>query len=270
MKYAFPLSTPEIDTPLLALSGNPARACALLREAGYDGVELFVRDPAAFDRGAVLRAVRAAGLQVAAIGTGPVAVIDRLTFASETSHQAAVERTRRIVDFAAEAGAQVNVGKLRGDLGATDPTAAASRRDEGFLKVCAHAASVGVEITLEPQNRSVVDNLNDTAASLAWVRRLGLPNLRLMLDTFHQHLEDPSPIAALVAAAPLLRHVHFADVGRRPPGAGGIDFATYVAVLQALAYDGFITIEIAQNPDGPTAARRAIAWLRALDAALVP
>ncbi len=269
MKLAFPLSTPEIDRPLLALAGDPARTCASLRELGYDGVELFVRDPAAFDRTTVIGAARDAGLAIAAIGTGPVAVIDGLTFASAATQRAAIARTCAIVDFAAEAGAQVNVGKLRGDLGTSGRDAGAARRDEAFREVCAHARSVGVEVTLEPQNRSVVDNLTDTRTSLDWLRRMAEPNLRLMLDTFHMHLEDPCPAASLVAAGPLLRHVHFADVGRRPPGSGGIDFTTHLAILRALDFEGFVTVEIAQQPDGLTAARRALDWLRAVDAALL-
>jgi sugar phosphate isomerase/epimerase len=270
MNYAYPLATPEIDRPLLALAGEPARACAQLQALGYQGVELFVRDPAAFDQAALLRAIADAGLEVAAIGTGPDAVHDGLTFADERTHAAAVDRTRHIIDFAAAAGAQINVGKLRGDLGPVAPTAAAARRDDAFRTVCAHAESLGVEVTLEPQNRAVVDNLNSTAESLAWVRSLALPNLRLMLDTFHQHQEDPCPIAATVAARDLLRHVHFADVGRRPPGSGGIDFPTCLAVLRALAYTGFITVEIAQQPDSLTAARRSRQWLRAVEEALQP
>lgn len=270
MNYAYPLATPEIDRPLLALAGEPARACAQLRAIGYNGVELFVRDPTAFDSSALLRAVDDEGLEVAAIGTGPVAVHDGLTFADARTHAAAVDRTRHIVDFAAAAGAQVNIGKLRGDLGAAAPAEAAARRDDAFRAVCAHAAALGVEITLEPQNRSVVDNLNRTAESLAWLRALAVPNLRLMLDTFHQHQEDPCPIASLVAAREVLRHVHFADVGRRPPGSGGIDFATYLAVLRSLGYDGYATVEIAQAPDSLTAARRSLEWLRTIEAALEP
>jgi sugar phosphate isomerase/epimerase len=45
---------------------------------------------------------------------------------------------------------------------------------------------------------------------------------------------------------------------------GHIDFAGIVAVLKASGYEGFLSAEIVQIPDGATAARRAYAHLRAL------
>ncbi len=49
--------------------------------------------------------------------------------------------------------------------------------------------------------------------------------------------------AAVSAAAPLLRHVHVADGGRRAPGGGGYDYAGFMAVLHEIGYDQRISAE---------------------------
>jgi sugar phosphate isomerase/epimerase len=133
-----------------------------------------------------------------------------------------------------------------------------------FIEACTLAAEVGVVVTLEPQNRTVVNNLNTTAEGLAWLRELGLPALRLMLDVFHMVHEREDIGANLAAARDVLWHVHFADTGRRVPGDGAIDFPAVIAALRAQHYARFVTVEIKPEPDALTAARRAAAYLRPL------
>ena len=118
MKLAYPVGTPEVRGKILGYTGPIERVCAELRELGYAGIEPFVCNPEAFDAEGWSDAVKRSGLAVAAVGTGPVVLDDRLTFtdADETVRRAAVARAKLIVRFAARFGAQVNIGKLRGDL----------------------------------------------------------------------------------------------------------------------------------------------------------
>lgn len=259
MKLAYPVSTPEIDRPLLTLSGDPERVFAQLKSIGYAAIEPFISDPNRFDASGFLDAARNAGLAVAAVGTGPIAVIDGLVFSAEDDavRNKAIERTKSVVDFASQAGSQVNVGKLRGPIHGSSE--AATRRDEAFRQVCRHAKSKDVPITLEPQSRSVIDNLNSSREGIEWVQEMAEPNLHLMLDTFHMASEDPDPLAGFAGAADHLLHIHFADTERLPPGAGTIDFPSVLGALRELSYDRFVTLEIAQNPDELSAAKTAFA-----------
>ena len=59
-------------------------------------------------------------------------------------------------------------------------------------------------------------------------------------------------------------HVHFADSNRWYPGAGHINFREVLEALRLIGYDRFITMEMEQQPDSSTAARRAIQTVRAL------
>lgn len=268
MKLAYPIATPEVSGRLLAWPADGETSLLALSQAGYHGVELFVRNPEDFDANQLDHSLRNHALAVAAIGTGPVAVHDRLTFsdADPAVRAAAIARTERIVDFAARLQSQVNVGKLRGNI--RHHPHAARWRDDGFRSICDYAAARGVPITLEPQNRGIIDNLNTTAESIAWLEGLRQPGLRLMLDSHHMDLEDPALPAALAAAHRHLIHVHLADTQRGAPGRGTIDFPAFLRALHALGYDGFLTVEIEQTPTSAAAAAAAARYLLPLLQAL--
>jgi len=259
MKLSYPIATPEVRASILGAKGTLGEILPALRDAGYAAIEPFVGDPGAFDTSAWVTAVQRSGLAVAALGTGPVVFDHKLTFTNPDAsvRQAAVARSIAIVDLAAHLGTQVNIGKLRGDLAAGD--AAQTSRDwmcAAFTKVCAYAAVRGVVVTLEPQNRTIINNLNTTAESLTWLRDLALPNLKLMLDVFHMDHEREDIAASLAAARDVLLHVHFADTERRAPGEGALDFPAIVRQLRTLGYNRYITVEIKQEPDSLAAARR--------------
>ncbi len=267
MKYAYPLLTPECDAALPAASGDAEVLLPRLRQLGYSGVEPFVRDPSAFDADRFARAVESSGLTVCAVGSGPLAVEDGLSLCSPDPdlRRRAIERTKRVVDFAARFGSQVNIGKLRGMLGSSDREESADRRDAAFREICAYARDHHVAITLEPQTMTVVDNLNTTREALDWMSAMALPNLYVMIDTLHAHCDDPDLPSSIVTARKLLLHIHFSDTGRRAPGSGQIDFKALLHLLHAVEYRRFITIEIKQSPTMEDAARRAIDYLRYLE-----
>lgn len=264
MKLAFTVATPEVTGRTLAWTGPVDAIARALADLGFAGAELFVRDPAQFDAEAVARALADNGLSVAAVGTGPAAVDDRLSFTapSPEARDAAVRRTCAIVDFAERFGAQVNIGKLRGNTQGSPQ--ASAWRDDAFRAVCSHAAQRGVIITLEPQHRGIIDNLNSTKEAIEWIDALALPNLRLMLDSFHMQVEDPDLPGSLLAAGRLLHHIHLSDTLRLPPGLGEIDFPVFLRTLRSLGYDRYLTVEIEQKPDSPTAAALAASHLKGL------
>jgi len=264
MKLSYPIATPEVRAAILGAKGAPGEILPALRDAGYAAIEPFVGDPDAFDSSEWITAVQRSGLAVAALGTGPVVFDHKLTFTDPDAsvRRAAVARAKTIVDLAARLGTQVNIGKLRGDLAAGD--AAQTNRDwmrAAFTDVCAHAATRGVVVTLEPQNRTIINNLNTTAESLIWLRELALPNLKLMLDVFHMDHEREDIPSSLGAAREVLLHVHYADTARRAPGDGDLDFVAITRALRAVGYDRAITVEIKQEPDVLSAARRSAAFL---------
>jgi sugar phosphate isomerase/epimerase len=105
------------------------------------------------------------------------------------------------------------------------------------------AAAHGVVVAIEPLNRDECNFINTVAEGAAIVREAGHPNIRLLADIYHMLRENEGP-EALVAAGPLLRHVHLAEKDRRtPPGVAGDDFRPYLQALRRAGYAGAISIE---------------------------
>jgi len=117
---------------------------------------------------------------------------------------------------------------------------------------------------VEPQNRSVINNLNGTRETLAWLEARQIPNLFLMLDVYHMDLEGESIVDGLREGWDWCVHVHFADTDRRVPGRGKLDFAGIIRVLKELRYDRYVTVEINQQPDSLSAAKAAHEYLTSL------
>ena len=82
-----------------------------------------------------------------------------------------------------------------------------------------------------------------------------------MLDVFHMDHEREDIPASLGAAQDVLVHVHYADTARRAPGDGDLDFVSITRALRTVGYDRAITVEIKQEPDVLSAARRSAAFL---------
>ncbi len=266
LKLAYPIGTPDTRGKLAAYRGDTDEVLEALKAIGYSAIEPFVRDPSAMDTKHFCRAVQQHGFEVAAVGTGPIVGEDKLTFGSqdESVRKAAIERTKAVIDFAALFGAQVIVGKLRGDIHPADPEKSRELMKRAFRDVCKYAAARQVEITIEPQNRFVTNNLNTTQQAVALIRELGFPNLFVMCDVFHMNIEETSIAASLIGAKDYIRHIHFAENNRGVPGSGHLDFHEIVSVLKALHYDRYISVEIDQLPDAHHAAKASFDFLHPL------
>ncbi|MCB8815148.1 sugar phosphate isomerase/epimerase family protein [Desulfosporosinus shakirovi] len=266
MKLAYTICTPDTKGKYLAYRGELKEMFASLKGIGYQGVEAFVRDPREMDQDEFCRMLMSYDLELAAVGTGPIVAEDKIFFTSsdEGVRNEAVERTKAAVDFAARLGAQVNIGKLRGNVKQGDQIQAEEWRDQAFKIVCQYAALKNVTITLEPQCRFAIDNLNSTQEALVWVKQQQLSNLFIMMDVFHMNIEDKSQAASFIEAKDYNFHMHFADNNRGVPGTSKIDFVDAVRVLKALGYNRYISMEIDQLPDCYSAAKASfdyVNWL---------
>ncbi len=267
MKPGLVVCGPDVSYgPLALLSGTFEEKAQKAAELGYQGLELMVRDPSSLDRSALKGALTAFGLEVPQIVTGELFGADGLCLvtANEELRQRALVRTRAVIELAADLGAMVNIGRLRGRLSflgnVADPWAIAA---EQLREVVDFAAARGVKITLEPLNRYETDFIYTAREGICMIEALGYPNVGLMLDTFHMNIEEPSLAAALLIAGDRLWHVHIADSHRRYPGSGHLDFDTIFSTLHELGYQGYVSAELLPLPDPDTAAQKTIEFLKA-------
>src|SRR3954466_6916930 len=181
---------------------------AMLKEAGFDGVEVPI-----FDR--ELDKYASLGARLDAIGLERLAVSARSTDDDPTSADAAVRAeaaaaTRANLDSAAALGAPLICGPLGAPLGVftgAGPTPAELDRAAAYLEeIAPYADAAGVTIALEYLNRFEMYLTNTAADLAALVRRVDHPRIRMMYDTFHAHVEEKSPREAIRACADVLVH----------------------------------------------------------------
>lgn len=229
-------------------------------------LELSVRDPATVSVEELRAVIEPAGLTVSAIATGQACLTDALCLAAtdEETRTAAVERFIAQVGLAAELGADVILGGVRGRLAATG--ALRKRRRTAAvdaIRACADAAAAShVSVMLEPINRYETDFIHTVDEGLALIDEIGSPALRLLVDCFHMNIEETRLPAAIRRAGDCLGYVHLVDSNRQAPGQGHIDFTGVFEALDEVDYAGPLVAEILPLPDDLTAARRAAEFLR--------
>ncbi len=265
MKLSLVISIEETGFSAVAMRGTWQDAVRTAATLGYDGVELAVRDPVQLDAQAVLRAVRGAGLEVPAIGTGQAYIKDGLDLShpDEGIRARASERVETHIHLAAQMGAAVIVGLLRGRISG-DRAATDGRLADSLHRLLPVAEREHVSILFEPVNRYETDYLMTVEDVLQFIQRIGSPVLGVLADTFHMNIEEASIEDSLRRAGPRLRHVHVADSNRRAPGWGHLDFSKILSVLHEIGYRAYLSAEILPHPDPHAAARQAVRHLRAV------
>jgi sugar phosphate isomerase/epimerase len=261
MRLSYTVATPEVARMPLAWVGDAATVLPSLAEIGYGGVELQTRDPGAFDTAAFHRQVRAAGLVVTGVSSGPAATDDGLYL---TSPDAAVraETLRRltsILELAAEYGTHMAIGSACGFARwAGDRETALRWLRPAISTLVERAAALGTRIVLEPQSRSFTDLFNTVAQALAFVESFDTDLLGIEADSYHMALEERSVPAALVTASRSGRlvHVQISDTNRLAPGWGHLSWADFFGTLRALGYQGWVCVEAAQQPHSAAVARQ--------------
>lgn len=251
------------------LDANLAQVARL----GYDGAELAIRDPRQVDADDLERLLRKHGLAVPAIGTGQAWGEEGLSFTDPDPdvRRAAIERVKSHIPLAARFDAVIIIGLLRGIVKPGVGHEQAMDWLVAALRECAAAAAPsGVRLALEPINRYETSLINTVDEGLALIDVVGADNFGLLLDTFHMNIEEPSIEESIRKAGDRIFHFHVADSNRWYPGAGHLDFASILTALAETGYTGFVSGEFLPRPDVETAARRALQYLRRVQADVRP
>ena len=267
MKLGLAVATADaLPSAFVVFRDDLARCVDLCAELGYDGVELALRHASQVDVPRIKRRLAATGLEVPCISSGQVFAADRLYFThpDPAIRDQAVDRIVEMIRLAAEFGAKVNTGRVRGLIHEGESTQAACRRYLDCIQRCADVAEpLGVDLIVEPVNRYEINFINNCTEGLAIVRASGRKCVKLMPDVFHMNIEDASFRDAFRAARNDISYVHIADSNRLAPGWGHLPFDEIFDSLDEIGNDGWLTAEILPKPDPDSAARQAVAFLRA-------
>jgi sugar phosphate isomerase/epimerase len=253
---AYLVASPECRVvPELAYQAAFDEALGRIRELGYDGVEIQVRDPGDPLCSNLGQRCEDAGVRVAALGTGPIGAQDQLTLTSldEGARAAALLRVEGIVELAAELQVPVTLGGAKGTLvpGHDD-------EQRGWLvtaieRLAERAVAGGQQLLVEPQ---CVGNLIRSTADV--VELFGDPDtwsagMGIVLDSWHAQQAGEDWAEAWQRCGFRIGYVQLAGP-LRGPLAEGDELSSLLQVAIAHGYAGWLGAEHRQVPASDAAA----------------
>lgn len=127
-----------------------------------------------------------------------------------------------------------------------------------------HAQSAGTRVLLEPLNRKEAHFLRQLADGAAICRDVNHPAVCMMGDFWHMTWEEPSDLAAFLAAGKYLRQVHIASrKTRNVPGEDpGDNYVEGFKGLKLIGYQDFVSFECGSKGDRKRALTAAVKLLR--------
>ena len=214
---------------------------------GFDAVEIAVEDPTLIDRRAVASALSRHGLKAIICGAfGP----DRdLTHEDPAVHRNCLDYIRDCLDLCVQLDAGFLGGPMYSAVGKARMVPPDQRRREWELAVnnlriaCDMAAERGKFIAIEPLNRFESDLVNTSSDAVRMIDDIGHPAARIVLDGFHMNIEERNIFDAITAAGDKLIHLQVSENYRGTPGTGQTRWDEYRRGLQAINYNGCVSIE---------------------------
>ena len=124
------------------------------------------------------------------------------------------------------------------------------RAVEGVREAVKTAEDCGVIFCIEVVNRFEQFMMNTAAEGISFAKRVGSPNCKLLLDTFHMNIEEDSLRGSLIEAGTWLGHFHLGEPNRRPPGRGRMPWPEIFGALREINYQGAVVMEPFLVPGG--------------------
>jgi D-psicose/D-tagatose/L-ribulose 3-epimerase len=195
---------------------------------------------------------RAIRPRLAEVGIGAVTstVLTEATDISSSdpaARAAGVDYLRRCIEVTAEMGAPQFSGVIYGAHGKRQlhrPTPEDwNWAAECLRTVAEHAAQRGVAIGIEPVNRYETPLINTSEQAVRLAEMVGLPNVKVHLDTYHMNIEEKDWAQPVLLAGDRLCHFHLCENDRGIPGTGLVDWEELFEALGGIHYQGYAGLE---------------------------
>jgi D-psicose/D-tagatose/L-ribulose 3-epimerase len=218
-----------------------------IKSYGYDAVEIPVEDPSLIDLDLVKKALADEGLK--AIICGAFGPSRDLTHDDPAFHQTCFAYLDSCLDIASELGAGFVAGPMYSAVGKARLVSPEQRKVEwdravsNLRKVCRRAGEFGLDLAIETLNRFETDLINTSEDLMRLIVDINEPQAKAVLDGFHLNIEEPDLESAIRRVGDKLIHVQVSENYRGTPGTGQTNWAAWKRGLEAINYQGTISIE---------------------------
>ncbi|HEY7209893.1 MAG TPA: sugar phosphate isomerase/epimerase family protein [Bryobacteraceae bacterium] len=216
-----------------------------VKQHGFDGVEVALIRPEAFEAVAIRRALADHALECTVCSVLPPEL--NLVADDPAIRSRAFAHLSECIKLTADAGAHYIAGPLYTPVGwlpGRRRTAEEWKRAvAAYQQLTPVLDRYDVQLCIEPLNRFETFFLNTTADAVALCAEVNHPHVGILWDTFHANIEEKNPAAALAGTGKYLKHVHTCENDRGTPGSGHVDWPGVFETLRTLKYNGWLTIE---------------------------
>lgn len=234
-----------------------------IKNMGFQVVEIPVEDPDLIDGRQVKKALNEHGLEAVVCGAfGPGR---DLTHEDPAVHRQCFDYLDKLMNFCKLWETGFIAGPMYSAVGKARMVSPDQKKTEweravtNLRNVARKAGDKGLELAIEPLNRFESDLINTTADALRLVRDIDHPAAKIMVDGFHMSIEERSLEQAIRLAGDKLIHVQTSENYRGTPGTGQTDWDSFRKGLQAVGYQGAVSIE-SFTPDNQELADAVCIW----------
>lgn len=230
--------------------------CRVLKNAGYDGIEIapFTLAAQPLDitqeqRREYRRIITDEGLEFAGLHWLMVSPkgLHVTTPDKELRHRSWMH-IRNLIDLCADLGDDgvmvFGSPQQRSTTGGLTREEATRNYIEGLASVAPHAEERNVTVLVEALPAAQSDVVQSLAEAVSIVQEINSPAIRTMFDT-HNAIDETEPHPVLVERYfDFIRHVHVNEMDGRHPGTADYDFGTLLNTLIRLGYQYWISLEV--------------------------
>ena len=260
-----------------------AEQCKIVGDAGYKGIEIApftlvkegVGEIGQAQRKEMVKAMTDNGLVCAGLHwlLAPPPAGLHFTTPDEAVRAKSVDYLNELIDFCGDLGGKALIfgsPKQRNTVGISIDEAKKYFAD-GLASVADHAQARGVQVLIEPLDKTQTDVVNITAEAMELVEKIDHPAIQTMFD-FHNTVDETETFEEIITNNfKFIQHVHVMEMDGTYLGTG--DAATkYVKAFQTLkdmGYNKWVSLEVFDfTPGGKKIAEESIKVLKEIESKL--
>ncbi|MCS6245363.1 MAG: sugar phosphate isomerase/epimerase [Opitutus sp.] len=196
-----------------------------LHGAGAEWIEVPVFEPRPAVFKEIARQIRDLGLGVSVSSALPP---QASAVSDQTSADHWQEFLARLACTSETLGAELIVGPLYHPVGGFAAGSQSDLQQRLAQRLSKWKPEAAVRLAIEPLNRFETNVLNLCVDGARVVDAAANPAVGLMADTFHMHIEERDPAAALRGLGPRCIHLHASENDRGPIGGGQVDWEPWL------------------------------------------
>ncbi len=224
----------------------------LASEEGVNGIEFNIPNPFEVNVTELERKLSDYNLELSALSTG-LSYLEygySLTHPNEELRKKSIEFFVKYCEIAHRLSKynRVVIGLARGRSEGRSREEVLNILRKSIEEILKRTESYGTTLLVEPINHYETDILNKLDETIEFIKSIGSPRVKLLLDTYHSTIEEKSPYDAIVKAREYIGYVHVAENNRLAPGMGMLDWERIIYRLIAVGYNDYLSIECIPYP----------------------